>query len=352
MTELIDLHYPFDGDNFIAEDQVIAMGYFDGVHKGHQAVIKAAKAKADELGLPLSVLTYTPYPGLVFEKKALPWRDLTPIAEKIALLSNLGVDRVYRLNLTSKLAGLKPTAFVDNVLLALHAKAVVAGFDHYYGPRAEQADMVHLQKFAQGRFDVVTVGKQTVGEMEAATADASNGNAGTNSSATTDDATSAVSTDSSVAKPDAKIASRTIRNQLEEGNVHAANAALGRVHHTTGTVVHGDARGRTLGYPTINIWTPEREFLPGIGVYAVRVEVAGQEVLGMASIGRNITFGEGRPVTVEINLLDWNEMIYGEPVKVYWDERLRGEVAFESVDGLIKQLEQDEAETRNYFKKG
>ncbi|MBS9338064.1 riboflavin biosynthesis protein RibF [Fructobacillus sp. M2-14] len=316
MTELYDIHYPLDENNFIATDQVIAMGYFDGVHRGHQAVIAEAKKKAEEMGLPLSVLTYTPYPGLVFEKKELPWHDLTPIAEKVALLSSLGVDRVYRLNLTSKLAGLQPTAFVQNVLLPLKAKAVVAGFDHYYGAKDLQADMAHLQKFANGAFDVIAVQKQTLGQNDSQ-----------------------------------KIASRTIRKQLTEGDLEQVTAALGRTHHTTGTVVHGDARGCTLGYPTINIWTPETEFLPGIGVYVVRVEVDGQEVMGMASIGRNVTFGEGRPVTVEINLLDWSEMIYGEPVKVHWEHRLRGEVAFESVDGLIAQLENDEANTRKYFGK-
>lgn len=317
MTELYKIHYPLDNNTYKATDQVLVMGYFDGVHKGHQAVIRAAKERADELGLPLAVLTYTPYPGVVFEKQSLPWHDLTPLDEKVALLGKLGVDRVYCLNLTSRLSALEPENFVEQVLLPLQAKVVAAGYDHLYGRPADKANMAHLSGYAQGRFEVLTVGKKTLVGDEAAE----------------------------------KVASRDIRAALADGDLDFANASLGRAHRTTGIVVHGDARGRTLGFPTINVWTPELETLPALGIYVVRVQIAGQTVKGMASIGRNVTFEANRPVTVEINLLDFNQAVYGEPVKVDWLQYLREEVPFDSVDDLVAQLERDREDTREYFKK-
>lgn len=315
MTELTKLHYPLNNNLKVAEPQVLVMGYFDGVHLGHQVVIKRAKEEADRLGLPLAVLTYTPYPGLVFQKLPLPWHDLTPLDEKVALLSKLGVARVYCLNLTSMLSELEPQSFVDEVLMPLSPRVVVAGYDHLYGAREKQADMAHLPNYARNRFDVVTVAKTAL--------------AGQNH----------------------KIASRDIRAALADGDLDFVKASLGRHHETSGVVVHGDARGRTLGFPTINIWTPEQESLPAIGVYVVSVAILGQQVMGMASIGRNVTFGKDRPVTVEINLLDFDQAVYGEPVRVKWLQRLRGEVAFESAEALIEQLERDRQDTRNYFEK-
>ena len=124
---------------------------------------------------------------------------------------------------------------------------------------------------------------------------------------------------------------------------------MGRIYHTTGIVVHGEARGRELGFPTANVLTPELEWLPGIGIYAVKISIAGQWHIGMASIGRNVTFGDNRPITVEINILDFNQAIYGEDVIVAWHHHLRGEVKFNQVDDLITQLEKDKVATRTYF---
>lgn len=115
--------------------------------------------------------------------------------------------------------------------------------------------------------------------------------------------------------------------------------------------MHGEARGRELGFPTANIESQRPERLPGIGIYAVRFLVRGQWYIGMASIGRNVTFHSNNPVTVEINLLDFNGDIYGEQVKVDWYHYLRGEVKFDSAEALIDQLHQDEADTRTYFEK-
>lgn len=310
MIKTTTLHYPIQ--NFKQPvRQVVAMGFFDGVHLGHQAVIKRAKAEADALGVPLAVLTYDPHPSVVFKALTEPLKYLTVVKQKAQLLETLGVSEMYKMQFTSQLAGLSPQVFVDEVLMQLNPVAVVAGFDHLYGSDKNQANMANLAIYAKARFDVIIVPEfDDLG---------------------------------------LKIGSSKIRSALCVGDMQTVNRQLGRIYHTTGIVVHGEARGRELGFPTANVLTPELEWLPGIGIYAVKISIAGQWHIGMASIGRNVTFGDNRPITVEINILDFNQAIYGEDVTVAWHHHLRGEVKFNQVDDLITQLEKDKVATRTYF---
>ena len=310
MIKTTTLHYPIQ--NFKQPVcQVVAMGFFDGVHLGHQAVIKRAKAEADALGVPLAVLTYDPHPSVAFKALTEPLKYLTVVKQKAQLLETLGVSEMYKMQFTSQLAGLSPQVFVDEVLMQLNPVAVVAGFDHLYGSDKNQANMANLAIYAKARFDVIIVPEfDDLG---------------------------------------LKIGSSKIRSALCVGDMQTVNRQLGRIYHTTGIVVHGEARGRELGFPTANVLTPELEWLPGIGIYAVKISIAGQWHIGMASIGRNVTFGDNRPITVEINILDFNQAIYGEDVTVAWHHHLRGEVKFNQVDDLITQLEKDKVATRTYF---
>lgn len=310
MIKTTTLHYPIQ--NFKQPvRQVVAMGFFDGVHLGHQAVIKRAKAEADALGVPLAVLTYDPHPSVAFKALTEPLKYLTVVKQKAQLLETLGVSEMYKMQFTSQLAGLSPQVFVDEVLMQLNPVAVVAGFDHLYGSDKNQANMANLAIYAKARFDVIIVPEfDDLG---------------------------------------LKIGSSKIRSALCVGDMQTVNRQLGRIYHTTGIVVHGEARGRELGFPTANVLTPELEWLPGIGIYAVKISIAGQWHIGMASIGRNVTFGDNRPITVEINILDFNQTIYGEDVTVAWHHHLRGEVKFNQVDDLITQLEKDKVATRTYF---
>lgn len=310
MIKTTTLHYPIQ--NFKQPvRQVVAMGFFDGVHLGHQAVIKRAKAEADALGVPLAVLTYDPHPSVAFKALTEPLKYLTVVKQKAQLLEKLGVSEMYKMQFTSQLAGLSPQVFVDEVLMQLNPVAVVAGFDHLYGSDKNQANMANLAIYAKARFDVIIVPEfDDLG---------------------------------------LKIGSSKIRSALCVGDMQTVNRQLGRIYHTTGIVVHGEARGRELGFPTANVLTPELEWLPGIGIYAVKISIAGQWHIGMASIGRNVTFGDNRPITVEINILDFNQAIYGEDITVAWHHHLRGEVKFNQVDDLIAQLEKDKVATRTYF---
>lgn len=307
--QVIRVHHPIDPRIIPAGPVVLAMGFFDGVHRGHQAVIQRAKRLADQQGLPLAVLTYSHAPGVAYRQYPGGFKYLSTTKRKLDLLDQLGVDLVYLVSFTSSFASLAPQDFVDQYLVAFHSRVVVAGYDHTYGP-ADVATMDRLPGYARGRFAVVTVPKFTA-----------------------DDST-------------AKVGSRTIRRLIDAGDVQAANQELGYHYQTTGLIVHGLARGRTLGFPTINVETPTPERLPGIGVYAVSVQIGDHWYGGMASVGHNITFGEHNQLTVEIYLFDFDRMVYGEEVKVRWYQYLRGEEKFAGAEELVTQMKRDERAAR------
>lgn len=309
--QVINIRQPFDPARIPDGNVVLAMGFFDGLHLGHQAVIERARNFAKEYGLPLAVLTYDHHPSIVYHASEQRITYLSPVQRKLELLDELGVDITYLVSFTSALSALKPQEFVDQYMIGFHAKIVVAGFDHTYGPK-DIATMANLPKFAKDRFKVVEVSENL------------------------DD--------------DLKISSTRIRHEFDEGNVSLANRLLGYSYQTSGTVVHGEARGRELGFPTANIEWPVEERMPGIGVYAVQLKVGEIWYDGMASIGYNVTFGDDRPKTLEINLFDFKNMIYGENVKVRWVARLRGEVKYTTAEALIDQLKNDEIETRKILK--
>ncbi|MBM7617569.1 riboflavin kinase/FMN adenylyltransferase [Weissella uvarum] len=309
--EVYYLHHPFDAQKIDPSPKVLAMGFFDGLHVGHREVIAKAKALAESRGLKLAVLTYDHHPSIVFEQHTERMKYLTTLPRKLELLSSLGVDQTYVVNFTAQYAQQTPQEFVDNYIVGLHSQVAVAGFDHTYGSKDANADMAHLKDYAHGRFEIVEIPKQEVLGHESA--------------------------------------SRYSRALLDAGDVDELRAFLTIPYETTGVVVHGEARGRQMGFPTANIETPADERLPGVGVYAVEMKIGETWYPGMASIGYNVTFGSDRPKTVEIYLFDFAHNIYGEQVKVRWHHYLRGEEKFNGMDDLKKQLQQDEADIRAYF---
>ncbi|ANZ58110.1 riboflavin biosynthesis protein RibF [Fructilactobacillus lindneri] len=290
---------------------VIAMGFFDGVHLGHQEVIKTAKEIADKNGLPLAVLTYDHYPALVYHKlEGNAARYLTIWERKQQLFQDLGVDIVYQVNYNYQFQSQNPQQFVDDFLLKLNPQIVVAGFDHTYG--AKHATMTDLPNYAKDRFEIVTVPADKLDRK--------------------------------------KISSTRIRKNLEAGHIETVNQLLGYRFETSGTVVHGFARGRTLGFPTANIEYSNLQQMPVEGVYVVKIMVGQQWYAGMASIGRNVTFGDQNPITLEINIFDFNQNIYGNQVQVQWLSKMRNEVKYNGKEALIKQLKQDEIDARQFIK--
>ncbi|MDE6376789.1 MAG: riboflavin biosynthesis protein RibF [Ligilactobacillus sp.] len=300
--KVIELAEPYAKSEIYPEKIVLALGFFDGVHRGHQAVIKAAKKQAQKMGVKLAVMTFDRHPSAIFQQRdPQKIQYLTTIAEKLALFEKFGADIAYVVKFDEKLAYLKPQEFIDKYVVGLNAIGITAGSDYTYGPHTV-ANMKNLPKYAKNRFEIQTV---------------------------------------ELLKEDEKVGSTEIRKALASGKVERAAHYLGYDYQTTGTVVHGFERGRQIGFPTLNIEASPAKQLPAVGVYAVEVELDGKRYQGMASIGHNETFGDDLAKTLEVNLFDFSAMVYGKKVTVYWKNYLRPMVKFNSIAELVAQLEAD-----------
>jgi riboflavin kinase/FMN adenylyltransferase len=310
--EIIEIRHPYNQEQIPNEEVVLVLGFFDGVHRGHQKVIQTGKALAEKHHRKLAVMTFNQHPSIVFQKvQPEAMKYLTTLEQKERLMAEQGVDYLYIVEFTSAFAGLKPQDFVDQYMVQLHATHVVAGFDYTYGP-ASIANMECLGDYCQERFEIVTVPKESMtGE---------------------------------------KISSTRIRENLDAGNMEEVTDLLGYIYEIEGTVVHGDARGRTLGFPTANIKPSVTTRLPKEGVYVTEIQIGDTWYPSMGSIGHNDTFEKGRQLTVEVYILDFNQDVYGEHVRVRWNHFLRDQVAFDGAEALVVQLKQDEEDTRQYFK--
>ncbi len=310
--KIIKLNHPYQ--NHLIEDGpiVLALGFFDGIHKGHRKVIQTAKAMAESHGYKLAVMSFNQHPSVIFQNVSPESiRYLSPESRKAELLEELGVDLFYIVDFTKEFASLTPQEFVDQYIVGLHTKIVVAGFDYTYGKR-DIANMRVLPEYSKNRFTIITIPEQRNSK--------------------------------------GKISSTAIRAALLNGNVAEANKLFGYDYLMKGKVVHGFGRGgKKLGYPTANIEVSNDTFLLKNGVYIVEMNVDGNWIPGMASIGFNPTFNDVTKITIEVHLLDFNEDIYDKVVKVKWLYYLRDELKFDSLEALMVQLKDDELMTRKYF---
>lgn len=283
------------------------MGNFDGVHLGHRSVIDAARAAADA---PLGVITFEPHPREIFQPDAPPFR-LMNAESRANRLARLGVDHLYELPFDAVLAGLAPEDFVREVLVdGLGIRHVTVGADFCFGRMRSGNTATLAQLGAEMGFGV------TVAPL---IGDGSN-----------------------------EYSSTAIRQALAEGRTRDAERMLGHWHRIDGEVLHGDKRGRDLGYPTANMAVTGLH-PPRFGVYAVLIDVlTGPErgsYAGVANLGVRPMFGENRP-NLETHIFDFKASLYGEHVSVALIEFLRPEMKFDSLDALIAQMDQDSAKAR------
>lgn len=276
----------------------VAIGNFDGVHRGHQALIRHASA----LGRPLGVLVFEPHPQEYFRPDSPRFR-LTPFRAKARLLEKHGVDVLYALHFDAAFASLTADEFIDRVLVRDMAVArVIVGADFQFG-KGRTGNRALLE--ARGRehgFDVITF--DLVGEGG-----------------------------------EAKISSTRIREALREGKPRVATSMLGHPWTVEGRVERGDQRGRTIGFPTANV-SLEGYLQPALGVYAVRIELGGRQYGGVANFGRRPTFDK-KDVLLEVHVFDFTGDLYGQPIVVSFIEFLRAEMKFEGLDALKAQIARD-----------
>ncbi|TSB46450.1 bifunctional riboflavin kinase/FAD synthetase [Alkalicoccobacillus porphyridii] len=307
----IYLSHPLDHSSLLVEPTVFALGYFDGVHKGHKHVISQAVTYARENEMKSAVMTFHPHPKEVLQKLAEPMHFLTPLPDKLAAIAELGVDKTYVVEFNQSFADLLPQQFVDQYLITLGAKHVVAGFDFTYG-KWGRGTMDTLSEHSRESFTLSAVPK--------------------------------------VEKEGIKVSSTALRALLNEGKVEKVADLLGHPYQVEGTVVDGEKRGRSIGFPTANVMLDKRYVIPKTGVYVVSVRIGDEQLYGMCNVGYKPTFHEKRPdaPNIEVHLLEFDKQIYGKNIFVTWLQRLRDEKRFNGIDELIAQLQIDKQRTETY----
>lgn len=286
----------------------VAVGVFDGVHRGHAAILERARARA--AGQPLIVVSFDPHPDLVLRKTFEASPPLTAFAEKRALLLSHGVDRLEVLPFTRELAAEEPETFVDRHLVEPYRPRWLVVGENFALGRARSGTPARLAEIGRTRgFEIEAVPLLEIdGEP---------------------------------------VTSTRIRARLGEGKVAEAARLLGRRHSLRGTVVPGEAIGRTLGFPTANLRLHDDQLVPAHGIYVARARLGKEDEWrpGAMSVGVRPTFG-GQVRTLEVHLLDWSGELVGEDLTVEFVDWLRPEKRFDSAADLIAAIAADVAETR------
>ncbi|MCP9292619.1 bifunctional riboflavin kinase/FAD synthetase [Gracilimonas sediminicola] len=300
MAELIELK------NITREpNTVVTVGTFDGVHQGHRALMEAVVTKARERNARSVVVTFDPHPREIINPGKEGIKLLTTLKERAEILEDLGVDVLLVIPFDRDFSLLSSEEFVRDIIFSkVGVSEFVIGYDHHFG-RDRKGTIDTIEKLGEELgFDSYVVSKQEMGEVT--------------------------------------ISSTVIRNTLaEEGDVKQAAEYLNRHYLLNGIVMHGDERGRTIGYPTANL-KPEHEnkVIPKNGVYAVKVRVNNEWYGGMMNIGVRPTFGEDER-TLEVNIFDFDREIYGDTIQVRFIDRIRDEKKFDGVEVLKAQLGAD-----------
>lgn len=288
----------------ITEPGVMAtIGFFDGVHVGHRFLIDEVKAAAAQRGLPSAVITFPTHPRSVLQQAYQP-RLLNSFADKLRLLATTGVDYCIVLDFTEALSQLSAEAFLRILATQWRVKGLVIGYDHRFGHDRRDGFEQYVEYGQRWGIEI----------LKAAAFDAGH----------------------------TAVSSSEIRRLVQEGKVERAAQLLTYAYHISGRIVSGYKVGRTLGFPTANIQPDDpMQLLPGIGVYAVWVEVAGQRYKGMLYIGSRPTLDNGTQLSIEVHILHFSGDIYNDPIRVSFAHFVRGDEKFDSLEALKAQLMRD-----------
>lgn len=293
------------------KNPVLTLGMYDGLHIGHQTIINHLNQIADEIDGESVLLTFDPHPRMVLQPNC-DLKFIYTLNEKEEALEKLGLDHLIIHPFTREFSQLTSVEFVRDLLVnQIKIHTLVIGYDHHFGKNRE------------GNFEQLEMLSKELGfnlvQIEAIDCD------------------------------DVAVSSTKVRNALAEGNISYANKALGTNYPLSGVVVHGDKIGRTLGFPTANLQVESLKIIPKDGVYAVNVFVDEQKYLGLLSIGIRATVTNTREHRVEVNILDFNQEIYGKTIRLEFLDRIRDEKKFNGLDELIEAMNQDKAYAIKHF---
>ena len=303
-----------DIDNLpLFRNAVITVGTFDGVHQGHLAILQEVGRHALKVNGESVLITFDPHP----RKLLYPYEPLgiiTPLETKQAFIHQAGINHIIVVPFTKAFAHLSASAYIEHFLVGkFHPRSIVLGYDHHFGhDRLGNINMLKEHAPVHG-YELIEIPAQLI---EAAA-----------------------------------VSSTRIRNAIKEGKVEDAAQMLGRDYTLTGTVVHGNQLGRTIGYPTANLQPADPEqIVPAIGIYAIQAVHDGKLYDGMLSIGYNPTVTDKKELRIEANLFDFDKDIYGDELELAFVKRLRDEEKFTSLEALIRQLRLDKLNTSDVLK--
>lgn len=285
---------------------VLALGNFDGVHLGHQAIFHQVRSRARAIEGTGMVFTFEPHPSRVLRPEHAP-PLLTTFEQKMRLIAAEGIEVGLRVPFTDVFAQQQPNEFIQDILChTIGVRELVVGYDFRFGHQ-RAGTVEHLQKAA------ATYGYQ-------------------------------VTVVAAISVAGLTVSSSNIRQLVQQGDVEDASRLLGRYYAVEGRVVEGFRRGRTIGFPTANV-QPVNEIVPQTGVYAVRVTWRDAQLDGVANVGYNPTFGNAA-LSVEAHLFDFQADLYSETIRVEFVRKIRDERKFDSIDALIAQIAQDAEQAR------
>jgi len=290
------------------KNPVVTIGTFDGVHIGHQAIFNKMKEEAAKIGGETVVITFYPHPRIVLGLDNSQLRFINRQSKKIELLEKAGIGHLIIINFTKEFSLKSSDEFIKSLVIEkIKPAIIVIGYDHHFGKNRE-GNFELLDSYSKEYgFKLIQVPAQSFDEIT--------------------------------------VSSSKIRKLLEAGNVKEANALLGYIYSITGKVVRGKSIGKDIGFPTANIETgDEYKLIAAVGVYACLIEYKGKTYKGMSNIGFRPTIDHGA-LTIEVNIFDFDQQIYGEEITISFVERLRNEKKFESLGALVEQLHKDKKHT-------
>jgi riboflavin kinase / FMN adenylyltransferase len=291
---------------------VVTSGTFDGVHVGHQKILRRLQEIAQSCSGETVVITFWPHPRLVLHPEDTSLKLLNTFEEKAEYLRELGINHLIRIPFTKEFSQLSGEDFIHSILVdTIGTKKLVIGYDHHFGKNREGSFEQLKANAPRYGFEVEEIPKQEVDHLG--------------------------------------VSSTLIRKALEEGDVEIATPLLGKPYSITGRVVPGDKLGRILGFPTANVEIDTKfKLIPSDGIYAVTVKHEHAPYKGMMYIGNRPTIN-GSKRNIEVNIFDFNKEIYGESITIYFHKLLRSDTRFQNLEQLKEQLAQDKIAAMEYL---